>query len=120
MANDLKQDEIDHLLNSFQGTTDFEAIDNSVDKLEAATKIVKKAKAVRALMNRLYFAMATSSNHEIIREATRDLHNEMFGLWCVNRGMDKKDYYALIKKELKRRGLRYISINPPGYKLVKA
>jgi len=63
--------------------------------------------------------MAMCYDQERIDEAIRDLHNEMFGLWCANRGIDKKDYFSIMKKEIKRRGLRYISSNPPGYKLVK-
>jgi len=120
----LKQAEIDHLLERIQGTSgfsaaDFEDADNAVDKLAIAQKKINKAKTVRALADRLYFAMDMRSDPETIEEARRDLHSEAFGLWCANRGIDKNDYYSIIKKELKRRGLRYVSANPPGFKLVK-
>jgi len=116
---DLRQDEIDHLLESIQGSSDFETIDNTTNKLNAAITVIKRAKTVYALSNRLYFAMATRADYDTIKEARRDLHTEAFGLWCANRGIEKNDYYAIIKRELKKRGLRYINTNPPGYKLVK-
>jgi len=119
MPADLRQDEIDHLLESIQGTTDFQSIDDTANKINAAQKTEKIAKKVQALAGRLYFAMATRADFETILEARRDLHNEAFGLWCANRGIDKNDYYAIIRRELKKRGLRFTQKNPPGYKLVK-
>jgi len=116
MAGDLKQDEIDHLLDSLKNTADF---DETALKVNSSEIVIKKAKTVRALTNRLYFAMAMRASSEVISYAKQDLHNEMFGLWCANRGIEKNDYYTLIKKELKRRGLRYVSSNPSGFKLVK-
>jgi len=114
----LKQDEIDHLMESIQGSADIGSTDNTYDDLEWGKAIVRKSKTIRALSNRLYFAMATHADPWIIKEAKNDLHNEAFGLWCLKRKIDKSDYYAIIKRELKKRNLRFIRNNPPGFKLV--
>jgi hypothetical protein len=105
----LKQDEIDHILDSLKGADGYDAVGSTLDKANAALAIVKKAKAVYALMERLYFTMATRADLEAVKEARHDLHCEAFGLWCANKGIGKDDYYAIIRRELKRRGLRYVS-----------
>jgi hypothetical protein len=118
MPNDnLGQDDIDHLLANLRDGTSFE-FDDSAGKVDAAT-VIKKAKAVKALMNKLNFVMAMRLDHNTIRDISRDLHNEMFGLWCANHGITKDDYFVIIKRELRKRKLHFVSTNPPGYKLVR-
>jgi hypothetical protein len=114
---DLRQDEIDHLMENIKDGIDLN--NDAIYKADMSVATIKRAKTVRALTNRLCFAMITRANDETIKEAGRDLHNEMFGLWCANRRIEKSDYYSIVRKELKKRNLRFISANPPGCKLVR-
>jgi len=116
---DLSQDEIDHLTESLQGAADIDPIETEVTTTEKLDALKRKSKNVHTLSKRLYYLMMVRADFDKVNDARRDLHNAKFGLWCANRSMEKKDYYLMIKKELKKRGLLYVSVNPPGYKLMR-
>jgi hypothetical protein len=120
MAGDLKQEEIDQILETLSaGAPDFEAME-ILSSSAAAKDAVQKARTVRACIARLNFSLAARAGPGEIREARQGLHVAAFGLWCANRGMQKSDYYAAVRRGLKKRGLRYVGSNPPGFKLVRA
>jgi hypothetical protein len=116
-SDQLNQAEIDQILQALEGgETSFD-----INQKVAAASIdnARKAKDVKACIERYYFAMAAKEDLYKIKEARRDLHIAGFSLWCSNRGISKDEYYSIMKKEMKKRGLRYVSSNPSGYKLVR-
>jgi hypothetical protein len=115
--NQLTQDEIDKLLKGYSGDMPGDITGSSTGALPSSKE---KAATVKTCLKRLDFLRETRADLHIIHSAKIDLHNAAFSLWCANHGMSyKEDYYARIRVELKRRGLRYVGSNPPGYKLVK-
>jgi hypothetical protein len=75
--------------------------------------------AVGHAKGRLDFARQ-NLNADEVREARDKLHFESFNLWLVSHGMERGDYYRLMRQAIKREGLFWFPFNPPGWKLLYA
>ena len=66
----------------------------------------KLYRQLASAQKRYEFAMECGASYSEIQELRRDLHYYAFRNWLMHKWMDKEQYYALMRKEMKKRGMR--------------
>ena len=102
MAEQLSQSDIDILTSQYLSET---GVDASIVLKETENIDSKsKSKTMLSMLKRLEYARENESFYKV-REARKSLHIAAFDLWLSRKGMTRNEYYALMNKELKKRGL---------------
>ena len=105
----LSQTEIDFIFEAFNNAPG-EVAEVSFDDKEADRlhyeRHRKLYKQLVSTQKRYEDAMECRAPHSEIQERRRDLHCYAFRNWLMCRRMSKEQYYALMRKEMKKRGMR--------------
>jgi len=99
----LSQSEIDLLTQTFHSGSDYNALEDEQAKIDRHRKLYKE---LQRAIKRYFTAMENGYSFEVVNEARRNMHHYAFKNWLEHRGMDRQQYYALIRKEMKKRGMR--------------
>ena len=106
MAEDLSQAEIDRLLETINREPNEIAV-VSIEEAERRAKYLRNLyKQLRSAEKRYYAAMENGASHDVVMEHRRAFHHYAFKNWLERRGMDRGQYYALMREEMKKRGMR--------------
>jgi len=98
----LSQNEIDHLTQAFHSGSDYNALEDEQAKIDRHRKLYKE---LQRAIKRYFTAMENGYSFEVVNEARRNMHHYAFKNWLEHRGMDRQQYYELIRKEMKKRGM---------------
>ena len=98
----LSQSEIDLLMQSFHSGSDYNTVEDAQTKIDRHRKLYKK---LRYAIKRYYTAMENGYSFEAVNEARRNMHHYAFKNWLAHREMDRQQYYELMRKEMKKRGI---------------
>jgi hypothetical protein len=100
----MSQDEIDALMNSL-GAVDFDQSINNLNTPSYDHQEVKyKYNRIVACKARLEYAQLNGS-WEDIKEAAINMHRAGFANWLFRHWLTRDDYYKLMNREAKKRGL---------------
>ena len=105
MAEDLSQADIDRLMASIGS----EPSEIDADEAEAIKLHAERHRKIRKqlayALKRYDFALQSNEPHHVIKEQRDAVHYYAFKNWLMSKRMDKDQYYALMRKEMKKRGM---------------
>ena len=101
MSEIMTQDEIDSLRDSIHSD---EPANETQEQAEKKKKVKKSYAAFLTMIKRLDFARNNLSFTEQT-EARKNLRHAAFDLWLANRNIKRTEYYRLMNKEAKKRGM---------------
>ena len=99
----LDQEQIDHLLRQIESGEEVDV--TSVQQETSSILAQPKSRTMLAMVKRLEWARLNGS-YEEAREARKFLHESAFENWLAKHKMDRKDFYQLLNREAKKRGVR--------------
>ena len=103
---DLSQYDIDRLLETINSEPSETAIDDAEERRLYDEQHKNLGKQLASAIKRYDFALQNNEPHHVIRELREALHYYAFKNWLMSKKMDKEQYYTLIRKEMKKRGMR--------------
>ena len=99
----LNQEQIDHLLRQIESGDEVDV--TSVQEETSSVLASPKSRTMLAMIKRLEWARYNGSFEEV-REARKFLHESAFENWLIKRKLDRREFYQLMNREAKRRGMK--------------
>ena len=106
MAEDLSQADIDRLMASFGNEPSEIAAEEAEAIKLRAERCRRLYKQLMSAIKRYGEAMENGEPEHVVRELRQAWHYYAFKNWLEKKEIDKDQYYALMRKEMKKRGMR--------------
>jgi len=102
--DDLSQYDIDRLFENIANEPSNDGIEETTKKHDE--RLRNLGKQLASAVKRYDFALQNGEPYHIIKAHRDAMHYYAFKNWLMKRNMDKEQYYALVRKEMRKRGMR--------------